>query len=87
MYDSIFTTIDKETIAVISNLYGPDVIPYLISISKQKASTDCGLFAVAITTTLALGFDPAGITYQQNSLCRHLVKCLKTKKITMFSMV
>ena len=87
LYDTVFSTIDKETIAVISNLYGPYVLPCLISISIQKASTDCGLFAVVITTTLALRFDPAGITYQQNSLCHHLVKCLKTGKFILFPMV
>ena len=91
MYDSVFTTTYKVTKAVISNLYGPEVLPCLVSISKQKGSiskqkgsTDCGLFAVAITTTLTLGFDPAGITYQQNSLHHHLVE---TGKFTMFPMV
>ena len=59
----------------------------MVSISEQKGSTDCGLFVVAITTTLSLGFDPAGITYQQNSLHHHLVKCLETGKFTMFPMV
>ena len=73
-----------ETKAVISNLYGPEILPHLVSISKQKGSTDCGLFAVAITTTLTLGLDPAGITYQQNSLHRHLVKCLETRKFTTY---
>ena len=63
VYDLVFTTIDKETKSVISNLYGPEVLPRLVSISKQKGSTDCGLFAVAITTTLTLGLDPAEITY------------------------
>ena len=87
VYDSVFTTIDKETKAVISNLYGPKVLPRLGSINKQKGSTDCGLFAVAITTTLALGLDPAGITYHPSGLHCHLVKCLETGKFTMFPMV
>ena len=43
-YDSLFTTIDKETKGVISNLYGPVVLPCLVIISKQKGGTDCGLF-------------------------------------------
>ena len=76
-----------ETKAVFSNLYGPEVLPRLVSVNKQKGSTDCGLFAVLIATTLALGLDPAGITYQQNSLHHHLVKCLETGKFTMFPIV
>ena len=73
-----------ETKAVISNLYGPEILPHLVSISKQKGSTDCGLFAVAITTILALGLDPAGIICQQNSLHYHLVKYLENGKFTTF---
>ena len=87
LYDSVFTTIDKETKAVISNLYGPEILPRLVSICKQKGGTDCGLFAIAIATTLALGLDPAEITYQQSSLRRHLVKCLEDGKFTMFPIV
>ena len=55
VYDSVFTAIDKETKAVISNFYGPEVLPHLVSVNEQKGSTDCDLFAVAIATTLALG--------------------------------
>ena len=87
LYDSVFTTIDKETKAVISNLYGPEMLPRLVSICKQKGGTDCGLFAIAIATTLALGLDPAEITYQQSSLRHHLVKCLEDGKFTMFPIV
>ena len=76
-----------ETKAVFSNLYGPEVLPRLVSVNKQKGSTDCGLFAVAIATTLALGLDLAGITYHQSRLCRHQVRCLETGKFTMFSMI
>ena len=87
LYDSVFTTIDKGTKAVISNLYGPEILPRLVNISKQEGGTDCGLFAIAIATTLALRLDPAEITYQQSSLRCHLVKCLEDGKFTMFSIV
>ena len=87
VYDSVFTAIDKETKAIISNLYGPEVLPHLVSVNEQKGSTDCDLFAVAIATTLALGLDLAGISYHQSGLCRLQVKCLETGKFTMFSMI
>ena len=87
LYDSVFTTIDKETKAVISNLYGPEILPRLVSICKQKGGTDCGLFAITIATTLALGLDPAEITYQQISLHHHFMKCLEDGKFTMFPIV
>ena len=59
VYDSVYTTINKETKAAISNLYGPIVSPRLVNISKQKGGADCGLFVIAIATTLV----PAEIKY------------------------
>ena len=72
MYDSVYTSITKDTKAVISNLYGPTVSPRLINISKQKGGADCGLFAIAIATTLAPRFDPTEISFQQSNLHEHL---------------
>ena len=63
VYDSVYTTINKETKAAISNLYGPIVSPRLVNISKQKGGADCGLFVIAIATTLVLRLDPAEIKY------------------------
>jgi len=84
VYNSVYTTINKETKAVISNLYGSTVSPFLVNISKQKGGADCGLFAIAIATTLALGLDPAAITFQQSILHKHLVYCLENGKFSMF---
>jgi len=36
VYDSVYTTINKETKAAISNLYGPTVSPCLVNISKSS---------------------------------------------------
>ena len=69
---------------MISNLYRPLVSFCLINISKQKGGADCGLFAIAITTTLALGLDTVEITFQQSNLREHLVNCFDERKFTMF---
>ena len=68
MHDSVYTCINKDTKAVISDLYGPTVSPHVINISKQKGGADCGLSAIAIATTLAIGLDPPEITFQQSNL-------------------
>jgi len=62
VHNSAYTTIDKETKAVISYLYGPTVSLHLVSINKQEGDADCGSFAIANATTLALRLDPAEIT-------------------------
>jgi len=60
VYDSIYTTINKETEAI----YGPTVSLHLVrNINKQKGGVDCDLFAIVIATTLALRLDPAEIIY------------------------
>jgi len=69
---------------VISNLYGPTVSPHLVNISKQKGGADCEVYAIAIATTLALGLDPAEITFQQSILRENLVHCLENGKLSMF---
>jgi len=44
VYDSIYTTINKETEVVIYNLFGPTVSLCLVcNINKQKGGADCGL--------------------------------------------
>ena len=42
VHDSVYTSIEKDTKAVISDLYGPTVSPCLINIGKQKGGADCG---------------------------------------------
>jgi len=84
VYDTVYTTINKETKAVISYLYGPTASPRLVNISKQKGGADCGLFAIAIATTLALRLDPAEITFLQSILREHLVHCLENGNFSMF---
>ena len=48
----------------------------MMSMAKQKGSTDCGLYAVATLTCLAFGHDPTEIIFDQDALRPHLTQCL-----------
>ena len=42
----------------------------------QYGSADCGLFAIAFATAIALGISPEYIHFQQGEMRQHLLTCL-----------
>ena len=55
----------------------------IISVVKQSGYTDCGLFAIAISTALAHGLHPTGLHFRHEDMRSHLCECLE-KKATPF---
>lgn len=51
---------------------------------KRVGSHDCGLFAIANTTALANGVDPATLKFQQAKMRKNLQLWLENQKLTMF---
>ena len=49
-------------------------------VQQQSNQADGGVFSTAFAVTLALGDNPALVTYEQTSLKFHLKKCLKLGK-------
>lgn len=47
----------------------------LINVAMQKGSTDCGLYAIAMMTSIAFKQDPECIVYDHNGLRLHLKEC------------
>ena len=60
------------------------VIIKLANLATQKGSSDCGLYAIAIMTTLAFGNDPTKIVYHQDEMRPHLKHCFESRTITEF---
>ncbi|XP_045031019.1 uncharacterized protein LOC123473768 [Daphnia magna] len=54
---------------------------------RQSNGYDCGVFAIAFATSLAIGEDPATRLYDPIKLRPHLVNCLALGKITAFSII
>ena len=43
---------------------------------KQRRGTNCGLFAVAATTSICNGRDPSTLHFGQHAMRRHMYDCL-----------
>ena len=87
--DSLFKSIDTETKSIILNLFQPNIvsepmIKLLVRSQQQKGSKDCGVFAIAMATTIALGHNPSNVIFNQKLMRAHLVDCLKERKFTLF---
>ena len=51
---------------------------------KQGGSTDCSLYAVAVSTAIANGIDPSQQVFDQDELRPHLLDCLQSRNLTPF---
>ena len=88
MVDSLFKSINTETKSIILNLFQPNNVSEpmikLVRSQQQKGTKDCGVFAIAMETTIALGHNPSNVVFNQTLMRAHLVDCLKERKFTLF---
>ena len=90
VYDSLFSELDKESSDLILRIFhnrnndGKSVTIIMKNMQKQNGSVDCGLFAIAVMTSLAYKEDPSTVTYDQKKMRQHLQECFFTKLITSF---
>ena len=89
MYDSVFTKLGEESRSTILRMFGLKSSSNIVMVPMQQQSggTDCGVFAIAVMTSLVFNDDPSEITYQQASLRSHLVKCFSSGELTTFPSV
>ena len=53
VYDSVYEEVDDDTRTVIHNLFGPERVRIsMVEMQKQRGPDDCGLFAIAVATSL-----------------------------------
>ena len=55
-----------------------------VPVQQQLNGSDCGVFAVAFSTSLVYGFDPQDYTFDIPIMRRHLCQCLRMGELTMF---
>ena len=79
VHDSIFKTVDRETGKSICDIF--QLLPVsnikVIKTKKEIGTKDCGLFAIAYATALALGQDTSKLLFHQESMRSHFVACCK----------
>lgn len=74
LYDSAYTSASAETLHIIAQLVrckDHELIVQMMNVAKQSGTTDCGLYAVAILTYLAMNTDPLGIVLNRQELRQH----------------
>ncbi len=56
-------------------------------VKQQENAVDCGVFAIAFATTLALGLDPCEQDYDTGKMREHLLTIMETTILTPFPVV
>lgn len=85
VFDSTFTYCDKETVAIIHNLYQRDSEKLTITMcrcQKQRGGKDCGLFSIAFAVALVFNLSLSKLKFHQERMRTHLVDCF-TKQVMM----
>ena len=87
MYDSIYSSINKDTHDLIEHLV-PGMHVTLKECQKQEGIVDCGLFAIGISTSLAFYLGDQKLqpdfTFNQQCMRNHLITCYEQKKLIPF---
>ena len=87
MYDSLYPSINDNTETIIARLLftkSANIKINMMDVAKQKGSTDCGLYAVAILIHLAFGNDPTSVSFDQAAMRPHLIQSLENGLINCF---
>ncbi len=82
IYDSVFTQINSTTKDLLLQLFGEQAkIKIKQDFQRQNGGYDCGVFAIAVCTSLA--YD-SPLQFNQDTMRAHLLKCFKDLKLTPF---
>lgn len=84
VYDSLYTSIDFDTLSLLKKWFGVNVNVKLPSMQIQVGATDCGLFAIAVLVALLHNKDPSTIKFNQSLMRQHLISSFELNKFIMF---
>ena len=86
IYDTMFARLDAETRATVKRIFGLKSVEGLnmVDMQCQEGTSDCGVFSIAVITSLLFGEDPSMVTYKQEKLREHLIECLTVGKLSLF---
>ena len=87
LYDSAYTSAVDHTLQIIAQLFHSKescIQVQVMNTVKQTGSTDCGLYAIATLTCLALEIDPVSLGFDQEQLRTHMIKCTEKREISVF---
>ena len=86
VYDTAFDKLDSESRRIVKAMFSLKSANniHMVPVQKQQGVTDCGVFAIALMTSIAFNEDPSEVHYQQDNLRQHLLPCFVDQKMTPF---
>ena len=86
VYDSAYTSWDDTAVCLIKKQFrcSASSISIVKSVQKQHGDKECELYAIANATSVAIGKDPAKMTYQQPVMREHLCHCFSEETLRVF---
>ena len=73
-----------SSLAVLLNTSSSNMVIEWPSIQRQRGESDCGLFAVAVATSLVCREDPGSMNYNQSVMREHLALCFHCEELAVF---
>lgn len=86
MYDSLYTTLDKPSSIVLANLFHcKDQLfkKKVVRPQKQNGGLDCGVFAIAFATAIAINHK-VDMKFDQARMRAHLISCIEKRELSLF---
>ena len=83
MYASVSTKVKHQIAALLATQTKAIKLSF-VDVQKQSGGYDCGLFALAFATALVNGINPGRFLYDQRNMRKHLLECLRNKKMELF---
>ena len=91
VFDSLRQKLSKKEkqklcscLAVLLNTSSSNMVIEWPSMQRQRGESDCGLFAVAVATSLLNGEDPGSKSYDQSVMRGHLAVCFHCEELAVF---
>ena len=87
VFDSLYSDIPISVADMIIGLLHPQkeqIEIKLMKVQQQEGTSDCGVIAIAVATSLCHEEDPTIIHWSQHKMRPHLIKCLEAEKLTPF---
>ena len=82
VFDSVYESLDVETLQVIRGLFGNHFKMKVVGGPKQQGANDCGVFSIATSVCLAFGGDPTQMPICQASMRQALLDSFQLKDLS-----
>ena len=84
VYDSLNGRLDPHTKKLVADIMQSrerHIDIFYADVQHQSGSNDCGLFAIALATSVCYGKDPATSSFKQSNMRSHLFSCIEKGKM------